>query len=108
MFLPTETLYRGTAKHYSVVKVLQRVYHVDTRMSNGYTACMDKKSKHTTMRFTPQDMQAIEKIREAYGCISDMAAVRLALQIVARGSLPAGSGAFIPPPERGGSSRTDQ
>jgi hypothetical protein len=36
------------------------------------------------MRFTPQDMQAIEKIREAYGCISDTAAVRLALQIVAR------------------------
>jgi len=67
---------------------------------------MDKKSKHTTMRFTPQDMQAIEKIREAYGCISDMAAVRLALQIVARGSLPAGS-AFIPPTERGGSSRTE-
>ena len=45
---------------------------------------MDKKSKHTTMRFTPQDRQAIARIRELYGCISDTAAVRLALQIVAR------------------------
>ena len=45
---------------------------------------MDKKSKHTTMRFTPQDMEAIAHIRELYGCISDVAAVRLALQIVAR------------------------
>jgi len=45
---------------------------------------MEKKSKQTTMRFTPQDMQAIARIRELYGCISDTAAVRLALQIVAR------------------------
>ena len=36
------------------------------------------------MRFTPQDMQAIEKIRQLYGCNSDTAAVRLALQVVAR------------------------
>jgi hypothetical protein len=49
---------------------------------------MGKKSKHTTMRFTPQDMEAIGKIREAYGCISDTAAVRLALQIVARREQP--------------------
>jgi len=40
--------------------------------------------KQTTMRFTPQDLEAIRKIRELYGCISDTAAVRLALQIVAR------------------------
>ena len=45
---------------------------------------MDKKSKNTTMRFTPQDLAAIARIRELYGCISDVAAVRLALQIVAR------------------------
>jgi hypothetical protein len=37
------------------------------------------------MRFTPQDMEAIARIRERYGCISDTAAVRLALQVVARG-----------------------
>ncbi len=49
----------------------------------GYSYGMDKK-KQTTMRFTPQDMQAIARIRELYGCISDTAAVRLALQIVAR------------------------
>lgn len=36
------------------------------------------------MRFTPQDMQAIARIRELYGCVSDTAAVRLALHIVAR------------------------
>jgi hypothetical protein len=50
----------------------------------GYTQRMDKKSKQTTMRFSPQDMEAIRRIRELYGCISDTAAVRLALQIVAR------------------------
>ena len=32
----------------------------------------------------PQDMEAIARIRELYGCISDSAAVRLALQMVAR------------------------
>jgi hypothetical protein len=43
-----------------------------------------EKKKQTTMRFTSQDMQAIARIRELYGCISDTAAVRLALQIAAR------------------------
>ncbi len=36
------------------------------------------------MRFSPQDMAAIARIRELYGCVSDTAAVRLALQVVAR------------------------
>jgi len=81
-------------------------------MSNGYTACMDKKSKHTTMRFTPQDMEAIAHIRELYGCISDVAAVRLALQIVARQEqvstqAPDKDSPLILPPERGRSSRLD-
>src|SRR5712692_3713717 len=53
-------------------------------MSSGYTLDMQKKTKNTTMRFTPQDMAAIARIRELYSCISDTAAVRLALQIVAR------------------------
>jgi len=44
---------------------------------------MDKR-KQTTMRFSEQDMAAIARIRELYGCISDTAAVRLALQMVAR------------------------
>ena len=46
---------------------------------------MDKKRKQTTMRLGEQDMAAIARIRELYGCISDTAAVRLALQMVARG-----------------------
>jgi hypothetical protein len=46
---------------------------------------MEKKSKNTTMRFTPQDLAAIARIRELYACVSDTAAVRLALQMVARG-----------------------
>ena len=53
-------------------------------LSRDYTQCMSKQSKQTTMRFTEQDMAAITRIRELYGCISDTAAVRLALQIVAR------------------------
>jgi hypothetical protein len=45
---------------------------------------MEKKTKHTTMRFTRRDMEAIARIRELYGCLSDTVAVRLALEIVAR------------------------
>jgi hypothetical protein len=45
---------------------------------------MDKKRKQTTMRFSEQDIEAIARIRELYGCISDTAAVRLALQIAVR------------------------
>jgi len=41
--------------------------------------------KHTTMRFTAADLEAIATIRERYGCLSDSAAVRLALHMVARG-----------------------
>ncbi len=42
------------------------------------------KTKPTTMRFTPQDKQAIETIKELYGCPSDVAAIRLAIRMVAR------------------------
>jgi hypothetical protein len=38
------------------------------------------------MRFTAQDMEAIRTIRQRYGCISDTAAVRLALQLALSGS----------------------
>ena len=62
---------------------LLKVYHVDIHVSSDYTHCMDKK-KQTTMRFTPQDMEAIARIRELYGCISDTAAVRLAISLVAK------------------------
>ena len=58
------------------------VYHVDIQAVKQYTSSMEK--KQTTMRFTAQDLESIRSIRERYGCISDTAAVRLALQIVAR------------------------
>ncbi len=46
---------------------------------------MEKKAhKPTTMRFTPQDKALIERIKELYGCPSDIAAIRLALRMVAR------------------------
>ncbi len=67
-----------------------------------------KQANATTIRLESVDREAIARIRELYGCPSDAAAIKLAVRMVARGALPAGSGAFIPPPERGGSSRTDQ
>ena len=103
VLLPTGTIYRGTPKHYSVVSVLRTraVYHLDSHLSPGYTGSVVKRSKQTTMRFTPQDQADSERIRELYGCLSDTAAVRLALRIVARGeALPSPAlnkdAAFIP------------
>ena len=40
--------------------------------------------KPTTIRLEPQDRQAIETIKELYGCPSDVAAIRLAIRMVAR------------------------
>jgi hypothetical protein len=40
--------------------------------------------KPTTVRMTPQDRQAIETIKELYGCPSDVAVIRLAIRMVAR------------------------
>jgi hypothetical protein len=46
---------------------------------------MEKKAnKPTTMRFTSQDKEFIERVKELYGCPSDSAAIRLALRMVAR------------------------
>ena len=63
---------------------------------------MDKK-KHTTMRFSPQDLEDIRKMRQLYGCISD-AAVRLAFRMVARGEPPVPNKecTFHPPLQRRG------
>jgi hypothetical protein len=36
--------------------------------------------KHMTMRFTEQDLQAIETMKQLYACNLDIAAVCLALQ----------------------------
>ena len=54
------------------------------------------------MRFTPRDRELIERIKELYGCSSDIAAIRLALRMVAMGEIipsPApGKERRIPPP----------
>ena len=57
-----------------------RVYRIAIRMSMGYTIGMNKP---TTVRFTPQDKELIERVKELYGCPSDIAAIRLALRMVA-------------------------
>ncbi|HEY4036094.1 MAG TPA: hypothetical protein VGL94_19220 [Ktedonobacteraceae bacterium] len=41
-------------------------------------------NKPTTVRFTPQDKELIEQVKELYGCPSDVAAIRLALRLVTR------------------------
>ncbi|MFL5628152.1 MAG: hypothetical protein ACJ788_21440 [Ktedonobacteraceae bacterium] len=43
-----------------------------------------KQPTATTMRLTPQDREAIARIKDLYGCPSDIAAIRLAIRIVAR------------------------
>ncbi len=64
------------------------------------------------MRFTPQDKQLIERVKELYGCPSDIAAIRLALRMAARQEVvptpaPNKDSPLILPPERGRSSRLD-
>ncbi|HET8850985.1 MAG TPA: hypothetical protein VFN02_00520, partial [Ktedonobacteraceae bacterium] len=39
----------------------------------------------TTIRLEEQDKEAIARIKDLYGCPSDIAAIRLALRMVARG-----------------------
>ncbi len=54
-------------------------------MSRRYAKSMEKKhAKPTTMRLTDQGREAIEHIKALYACLSDIAAIRLALQVVAR------------------------
>jgi hypothetical protein len=73
---------------------------------------MDKHTKQTTMRFTAQDMEAIARIRELYGGISDTAAVRFALRLAARQETPAQALAkdspFLPMREAQGSPGSDR
>jgi len=46
---------------------------------------MDRhKFQTTTIRLEAQDKEAIARIREAYGCPSDNAAIKLALRMTAR------------------------
>ncbi len=54
-------------------------------MSICYPMRMDRHTiKPTTVRLEPQDKEAIARIKELYGCPSDVAAIRLALRIAAR------------------------
>lgn len=88
----TEVLQEASLKKSAISHVTIRtqiVYHIDIQTSNRYTCGMKKNNKQTTMRFTEQDLEAIARIRERYGCISDTAAVRLALQLVAKQEPPA-------------------
>lgn len=44
-----------------------------------------KRRTATTIRLEAQDREAIERIKDLYGCPSDIAAIRLALRMIARG-----------------------
>ncbi len=57
-------------------------------MSICYPMTMDKHTiKPTTVRLEPQDREAIETIKQLYGCPSDVAAIRLAIRMVAAASV---------------------
>jgi hypothetical protein len=51
------------------------------RMQYAIISRMEKKRKTTTIRLSEQDIQAILKIREAYGVASDNQAIILALHL---------------------------
>jgi len=53
--------------------------------------------KPTTVRLEPQDRQAIETIKQLYGCPSDVAAIRLAIRMAARQEFPPAGGGLSPP-----------
>ena len=44
-----------------------------------------KQANATTIRLDMIDREAIARIRELYGCLSDSAAIKLAVRMVARG-----------------------
>ncbi len=57
-----------------------------------------KQANATTIRLEPADREAIIRIKELYGCLSDSAAIKLAVRMVARGEAPSACGqAAIPP-----------
>jgi hypothetical protein len=86
VFLPAETLYRGTRKHYSVVKVLLGLYHLDRMPSRGYALDMEKKPKPSalTVRFTAEEKAILTELRTFYGLSSDNEALRFALRAASR------------------------
>ena len=67
-------------------------------MSICYPMTVDKHTiKPTTVRLEPQDRQAIETIKQLYGCPSDVAAIRLAIRMAARQEFPPAGGGLSPP-----------
>ncbi len=68
-------------------------------MSIWYPLRMGKHTiKATTVRLEPADREAIARIKELYGCPSDIAAIKLALRMVARGEVSSACGQpFFPP-----------
>jgi len=51
-----------------------------------------KQAYATTIRLEQADREAIARIRELYGCLSDSAAIKLAVRMVARGEASAACG----------------
>src|SRR2546422_1623348 len=72
VFLPVEATYHGTRKHYSVVKVLSGLYHLDRMPSRGYALDMEKKPKPSalTVRFTAEEKAILTDLRAFYGLSS--------------------------------------
>jgi len=83
VFLPlalrqrTRTLFcfQGAEQHDSILTY---------KMQYATMIAMEKKRKSTTLRLTEQDIQAILKIRQAYGIASDNQAIIYAIRATAR------------------------
>ena len=100
--------YLGTGKHYEAVSVRYGYQPWDlrltvlrfpreqeycsseaSRMSICYPVTMGKHTiKPTTVCLEPQEREAIERIKELYGCPSDVATIRLVIRMVARQEQP--------------------
>ena len=75
----------GTCGVFDTPSYCSELYHLAMRMSICYPVAIDRHTiKPTTVRLEPQDKQAIEAIKELYGCPSDVAAIRLAIRVLAR------------------------
>ena len=76
VLLPAGTIYRGTQKHYSLVKVLFALYH-----NMRYNASMMKKK--TSIRYSAEAKDLLEKLAKKMG-ISQSAVLELAIRALAK------------------------
>jgi TRAP-type C4-dicarboxylate transport system substrate-binding protein len=76
VLLPAVTIYRGTQKHYSLVKVLFALYH-----NMRYNASMMKKK--TSIRYSAEAKDLLEKLAKKMG-ISQSAVLELAIRALAK------------------------